>query len=167
MEKGNAWIVHGHRSGRPLLILCAANGAAVMIDLAVPLVKERAMAKMNGVAVVLNENEIIEAEVDRLVAEEVAKRRAALRLEVADRMRREAFQKRMDEIKRRGDEVDAAQLAFDTDPQRLVELEASRKAMLEKRAAAEARFAAGEKARVEAEKRLPRMGGGAEGFERR
>jgi hypothetical protein len=131
---------------------------------------------MNGHAkkdvAVLSEAEMIEAEVDRLMEAEVARRRSALRLEVADRMRREAFVKHMDEIKRRGDEVDAAHAAFDADPQRQVELEASRKAMVEKRAAADARWAEQEARRMDEKGRngFPRgtlRGTGAEGFTKR
>jgi hypothetical protein len=83
----------------------------------------------------------LEAEVDRQLAAEIEKRRAAMRLEIADRVRREAFQRKMDWIQRRGREVDAAQLAFDTDPQRAVELEASRKVDAERRAASAERYA--------------------------
>jgi hypothetical protein len=168
MEASNARIVHGHRSGRPLLVLIMPNGVAGMVDLAVPLVKERAMTKaMNGVAVTLTENEMIEREVDARLAAEVEAKRAAMRLEVIDKMRREAFKKRMDAIAAHCREVDAAQLAFDTDPQRDVELAASRKAMLEKRAAADARWAEAEKARAGREG-LPRgsmRGTGHEGFQ--
>jgi hypothetical protein len=126
------------------------------------------MAKMNGAAVALTEAEQIEAEVDRLMEEEVAKRRAALRLEIIDRMNREKHKAYMDRIAAHCRKVDAEQEAFDADPQRLVELEASRKIDADRRAAAEARFAEGEKARVEAEKRMPRMRvPGSEGLTRR
>jgi hypothetical protein len=124
----------------------------------------------NGAAVALSEAEMVEREVDRLLAEEVAKRRAALRQEVIDRMNREKHKAHMDAIAAHCRKVDAEQEAFDRDPQRDVELAASRKAMIEKNAAADARFAESERARIEAARGregLPRgslQGSGAEGF---
>jgi hypothetical protein len=121
------------------------------------------MTKMNGAAVALSEAEMVEAEVDRLLAEEVAKRRAALRLEVIDRMRREQFQARMARINgpHPSDFPPSA-----AEQARLDEINAaSRKADAEKRAAAEARWAEQEKARAGRE-RLPRSlpGTGSEAF---
>ena len=123
------------------------------------------MAKMNGVAVALSEAEQIEAEVDRLMEEEVEKRRAALRLEVIGRMQREAFERKMAWINRPRPDLDLTpeQIA---ERHRLADESLARQAA--KLAANDARFAEGEKARVEAEKRMPRMRvPGSEGLTRR
>jgi hypothetical protein len=103
MEKCNARIVHGHQSGRPLLILYGRNGLAAMIELAKPLTKERAMTLMNGhsktdVVVELSEAEAVEAEIDARMAAELQAKRDAMRLEIIGRMEREKTARRYDKI---------------------------------------------------------------------
>jgi acetylornithine deacetylase/succinyl-diaminopimelate desuccinylase-like protein len=56
---------------------------------------------------VLMTAEELEAEVDRRLDEEMARKRQAIRLEVAEMVRREEFRKRMDKINARGPEWDA------------------------------------------------------------
>ena len=71
-------------------------------------------------------------------------------------MRREAFRKRMDHINRRRPEIDdppSPEVQAVLDAQNA----ASRKADQERRAANEKRWAEQEKARLEAERKLPRM----------
>ena len=135
-----------YRSGKPLLILCAANGAAAMVSLAVPFEKEKAMTGLkNGYAkdaVVLTEADMIEREIDERLEAELQAKRAAMRQEIASRMQREKDRQHYEAIAARGREVDAAQEAFDTDPARLAELDASREAMREKLAKADERFRA-------------------------
>jgi hypothetical protein len=153
MEKCNARIVHGYGSGKPLLILVAANGLAVMVDLAVPM-RERAM-QTNGhsgkTVRVLTEAEAVEREIDERLEAEVAARRAALRQEIVSRMQREKDKAHYDAIAARGREVEREQEAFDLDPARLTELEASRKIDRERREAADERWRKVEAARANAE----------------
>jgi hypothetical protein len=132
MEKCSARIVHGYRSGKPLLILVAANGLAAMVDLAKPLTRERTM-QANGhsgeTVKVLTEAEMvraemvaaetrrreteaaefearkreaaaIEREIDERLEAELQAKRAAMRQEIASRMRHEEFKRKMDWINR-------------------------------------------------------------------
>jgi hypothetical protein len=61
----------------------------------------------NGAAIPLTEDAWIEREVDRLVAEEEARKRAELRMQVIDRLRCEAFEKRMAWINRPRPDLDS------------------------------------------------------------
>jgi hypothetical protein len=103
----------------------------------------------------MTEAEMIEREVDERLAAEMEARRAAIRLEVADRMRREAFQARMAKI----NAPHAVELPRTPEIQRAydAQADASHAAMLEKLAKNSERFAALEQARAKGEQAMPRM----------
>jgi len=98
---------------------------------------------------------LIEREVDAKLAEEFAKRRAAVRQEVVDRINREHFEKRMRHINRRHPieerRTPAVQAAYDA------AADASHAAMTEKLARNNERYAALEEARAKGEASMPRM----------
>jgi hypothetical protein len=148
--KACAELVHGGWwDGRPKLLLHRDAGAPLLVELSVPAKGERVMTEqMNGSAVPLDVEAQIEREIDERLAAEVAARRAALRLEITSRLQRERDKRHYDAIAERGREVEREQLAFDTDPQREVEREASRKIDRERREAADERWRRGEAARV-------------------
>ena len=97
----------------------------------------------------------LEVEVDRRLDDEMARKRQAIRLEVADRMRREAFEKRMARINAPHPvelpRTPAVQAAYDA------AADASHAAMTERLAKNNERFAALEEARVKGEAAMPRM----------
>jgi len=106
----------------------------------------------------------LNAEVDRLLTEELAKRRTALRLEIIYRERAKAAKAHLDWVNRRRPEDDPPTPAEEA--ARDAQLEKSRAAMREKLAANDARFAAEEQARLKVPQRPGTLPGtGAEGFE--
>jgi hypothetical protein len=112
----------------------------------------------------------VDAEVARMMDAEVTKRKAVLREEVASRVRRSAFERKMHRINvEMPREFEARER--ENEPARLKAMDEEKARSVAKRAAwekdAREREKAEEAARKNAEARMPRMGGGAEGFERR
>jgi hypothetical protein len=95
---------------------------------------------------------------------EAAKRRAAIRQEVVDKMRREQFQAHMRDIERRGRERDDANTRFDLSPEREKINAESRRLDAEKRARCEKMWRENEVAEGKARFARSLSGSGAEGF---